>query len=128
MRNFSNGPCITGRSGRYPHPADTRSAVRTPLRASDGPRAPVSWPHSWGFTRAGCAFISSVWRRPDRSLASGVSEPRGRPRDSWSVAADALPGGEPPDAYRQLARWLARSTPPRPGRLREIEQAGRELG
>jgi predicted ArsR family transcriptional regulator len=53
---------------------------------------------------------------------------RGRPRDSWSIAPDALPGGEPPDAYQQLARWLARSTPPRPGRLREIERAGRELG
>jgi predicted ArsR family transcriptional regulator len=56
-----------------------------------------------------------------------VPQPRGRPRDSWSVAPDALPGGEPPDAYRQLARWLARSTPSRPGRLREIERAGREL-
>jgi predicted ArsR family transcriptional regulator len=55
-------------------------------------------------------------------------QPRGRPRDGWSVAPDALPGGEPPDAYRQLARWLARSTPPRPGRLREVERAGRELG
>lgn len=55
-------------------------------------------------------------------------QPRGRPRDRWSVAPDALPGGEPPDAYRQLARWLARSTPPRPGRLREVERAGRELG
>ena len=57
-----------------------------------------------------------------------VAQPRGRPRDSWSVAPDALPGGEPPDAYKQLARWLARSTPARPGRLREIERAGRELG
>lgn len=55
-------------------------------------------------------------------------QPVGRPRDSWSVAADALPGAEPPDAYRQLARWLARSTPPRPVRLREVERAGRDLG
>jgi predicted ArsR family transcriptional regulator len=55
-------------------------------------------------------------------------QPRGRPRNRWSVASDALPGAEPPDAYRQLARWLARSTPPRPARLREIERSGRELG
>ncbi len=55
-------------------------------------------------------------------------QPLGRPRDSWSVAADALPGAEPPDAYRQLARWLARSIQPRPARLREVERAGRELG
>ncbi len=57
-----------------------------------------------------------------------VPQPRGRPRDGWSVSPDARPGGEPPDAYTQLARWLARSTPARPARLREIERAGRELG
>jgi predicted ArsR family transcriptional regulator len=57
-----------------------------------------------------------------------VPQPLGRPRDSWSIAPDALPGGQPPGAYRQLARWLAHSIPGRPGRLREIERAGRELG
>jgi predicted ArsR family transcriptional regulator len=57
-----------------------------------------------------------------------VAMPVGRPRDSWSIAPDALPGGQPPDAYRRLARWLARSIPPRSVRLREIERAGRELG
>jgi predicted ArsR family transcriptional regulator len=55
-------------------------------------------------------------------------QPVGRPRDSWSIAPDALPGAQPPGAYRQLARWLARSIPARPGRLREVERAGRELG
>ena len=57
-----------------------------------------------------------------------VSQPLGRPRDSWSIAPDALPGGQPPDAYPRLARWLARSIPSRPARLLEIERAGRELG
>jgi predicted ArsR family transcriptional regulator len=69
-------------------------------------------------------------RLEDAGLIAREREPQpvGRPRDIWSVAPDALPGGEPPDAYRRLARWLARSTPARPGRLREIERAGRELG
>ena len=57
-----------------------------------------------------------------------VPQPLGRPRDSWSIAPDALPGGQPRDAYPRLAGWLARSIPPRPGRLREVERAGRELG
>ncbi len=57
-----------------------------------------------------------------------VAQTIGRPRDSWSIAPDALPGGEPRDAYPRLARWLARSIPARPGRLREVERAGRELG
>lgn len=52
----------------------------------------------------------------------------GRPRYGWQIAPDALPGGEPPDAYRTLARWLARSIPPGQARLREVERAGRELG
>jgi predicted ArsR family transcriptional regulator len=57
-----------------------------------------------------------------------VPQKIGRPRDSWSIAPDALPSGEPRDAYPRLARWLARSIPARPGRLREVERAGRELG
>jgi len=52
----------------------------------------------------------------------------GRPRDSWSIAPDGRPGGEPPEAYRQLARWLALSIPTTPRRLREVERAGRQLG
>ncbi|MFZ0377364.1 MAG: helix-turn-helix domain-containing protein [Solirubrobacteraceae bacterium] len=57
-----------------------------------------------------------------------VPQKIGRPRDSWSIAPDALPSGEPRDAYPRLARWLARSIPARPGRLREVERAGLELG
>ena len=57
-----------------------------------------------------------------------VLQPRGRPRDLWSVAADARAGGEPPDAYVQLARWLARSIPARPARLRDVQRTGWELG
>lgn len=57
-----------------------------------------------------------------------VRQSLGRPRDSWSIAPDSRPGGQPPDAYRQLARWLARSIPPTPRRLREVERAGRQLG
>jgi predicted ArsR family transcriptional regulator len=52
----------------------------------------------------------------------------GRPRYGWQIAPDALPGGEPPDAYRTLARWLARSISSHPARLREVERTGRELG
>lgn len=57
-----------------------------------------------------------------------ISQTRGRPRDGWQVAPDARPGGAPPDTYRRLAGWLARSIPPRPARLREVERAGRGLG
>jgi predicted ArsR family transcriptional regulator len=53
---------------------------------------------------------------------------RGRPRDEWTVAADALPGGQRPEATRDLVRWLARAIPAMPSRLRDVESAGREIG
>ena len=56
-----------------------------------------------------------------------VAQPRGRPRDNGQLAPDALPGGEPPDAYSKLASWLARAIPARASRIREVERSGREL-
>lgn len=53
---------------------------------------------------------------------------KGRPRDAWSVAADALPGSDPPGSYSLLAGALARSIPPSERRLGEVERTGRELG
>ena len=53
---------------------------------------------------------------------------RGRPRDMWAIAADAPPGGDPPTAYADLGRWLARSIQPRKTTLREVEASGREIG
>jgi predicted ArsR family transcriptional regulator len=53
---------------------------------------------------------------------------RGRPRDMWSIAADAHPGGDPPSAYADLGRWLARVIAPRKTTLRAVEATGREIG
>lgn len=57
-----------------------------------------------------------------------VAGPRGRPRDEWAVSPTARPGGERPPATGALARWLARAIPPTPGRLEEVEAAGRAIG
>jgi predicted ArsR family transcriptional regulator len=57
-----------------------------------------------------------------------VAGPRGRPRDEWAISPAARPGGDPPQAYEALARWLARSIPATPVRLREVEIVGREIG
>src|SRR4051794_23325011 len=37
---------------------------------------------------------------------------RGRPRDMWSIAPDAHPGGDPPSAYLDLSRWLVGALAP----------------
>src|SRR3954451_1271343 len=53
---------------------------------------------------------------------------RGRPRDMWAVAPGAQPGGDPPNAYVDLGRWLARVIRPKKTTLRTVEASGREIG
>jgi predicted ArsR family transcriptional regulator len=53
---------------------------------------------------------------------------RGRPRDMWAISADAQPGGDPPSAYADLGRWLARTIQARKTTERAIEDSGREIG
>jgi predicted ArsR family transcriptional regulator len=57
-----------------------------------------------------------------------VRQARGRPKDMWSISAGARRARGRPDAYAELASWLASAIPPRPARLREVEGAGRRLG
>jgi predicted ArsR family transcriptional regulator len=70
----------------------------------------------------------------ERMLEAGLverSRPRqglGRPRDAWTIAPDARPGGQRPSAYADLGRWLARAMTPGKGRLRDIEATGRTIG
>lgn len=53
---------------------------------------------------------------------------RGRPRDAWTIAPGARPGGQAPVGYADLGRWLARVIPVGPARLRQVERTGREIG
>lgn len=59
---------------------------------------------------------------------SQALQARGRPRDVWTISPDARPAGVPPTGFRELGRWLARTIPARPRRLREVEAAGRDIG
>ncbi|HEY2055337.1 MAG TPA: helix-turn-helix domain-containing protein [Solirubrobacterales bacterium] len=77
---------------------------------------------------------NGVRRHLERLLEDGfvtrarVRQAQGRPKDSWSVSPDAHPGGRRPQAYSDLAQWLARTIPINPTRLREVERSGREIG
>jgi predicted ArsR family transcriptional regulator len=51
---------------------------------------------------------------------------RGRPRDMWAIAPEAQP--DPPSAYANLSRWLARLVSPRKVGMRTVEATGREIG
>jgi predicted ArsR family transcriptional regulator len=67
-------------------------------------------------------------READLVTRDRLRQPRGRPRDMWMIAPDALPGGDPPTAYADLGRWLARAIAPGKTRLRAVETTGREIG
>lgn len=77
---------------------------------------------------------NGVRRHLERLLEGGfvtrtrVRQSKGRPRDSWAVSPEAQPGGIQPRAYADLARWLVRTIPASPTRLRELERTGREIG
>lgn len=53
---------------------------------------------------------------------------RGRPRDVWTIAPGARPGGEAPHAYQDLGRWLARAIASGHRGQRGVEATGREIG
>src|SRR3954467_1064537 len=53
---------------------------------------------------------------------------RGRPRDMWTIAPDAQPGGEAPTGYRALGRWLARLVAEGKTSRRAVESMGRDIG
>ena len=46
----------------------------------------------------------------------------------WAIAPGAQPGGDPPSAYANLSRWLARLVSPRKVGMRTVEATGREIG
>ena len=54
--------------------------------------------------------------------------PRGRPRDTWAISADAQPGADPPSAYRDLGRWLVRALVNGKAPVRNAEATGRQIG
>lgn len=56
-----------------------------------------------------------------------AAQRRGRPRHEWAIAPGARPSGRPPEAYRDLGRWLARAAG-RDDDLRAFERTGREIG
>jgi predicted ArsR family transcriptional regulator len=56
------------------------------------------------------------------------TRPRGRPRERWTIAAGARPGGEAPRGYRDLSRWLARTIATVRPSVRSIEATGRTIG
>lgn len=70
----------------------------------------------------------------ERMLDAGLVErrrermARGRPRDTWMIAPNAQPGGEPPTGYAALARWLVRSLVASGAEVGELEATGRSVG
>jgi predicted ArsR family transcriptional regulator len=69
-------------------------------------------------------------RLPEAGLVTRqrTRQARGRPRDMWLISPEARPGGDPPSAYADLGRWLARVIAAGRTSLRRIETTGRAIG
>ena len=106
----------------------TRARLFKRLADHGRPIATAELAHELGLHPSGVRVHLERLRSAGLISREPVFQTRGRPRYGWQVAPDARPGGNPPDAYRLLARWLARSIPSRPARLRDVERAGRQLG
>jgi predicted ArsR family transcriptional regulator len=57
-----------------------------------------------------------------------IRRQRGRPPDAWRIAAGARPGGDPPRAYRDLGRWLARAYGSGSRGAGGLARIGRDIG
>jgi predicted ArsR family transcriptional regulator len=61
-------------------------------------------------------------------VRESTRQARGRPRDMWSIAPDANPGGGPPTGYVSLGQWLTRVLARGKTSQRALEATGREIG
>jgi predicted ArsR family transcriptional regulator len=115
---------------------DPRDALAQPTRAHlfrllgelGRPATTVELANRLGLHPNGVRVHLDRLERDGLLARSTERRPRGRPRDRWTIAPDARPGGRPPRSYHDLARWLSRAiTTGRPS-LRAIETTGREIG
>jgi predicted ArsR family transcriptional regulator len=119
-----------------PHPADPDDVLAQPTRARlfgllvdlKRPAGTGELAERVGLHPNGVRLHLEQLREAGLVQRERSRQKRGRPRDAWTVAPGARPGGQPPSAYVDLVRWLARAIPTGPRRLRDIEAAGRSIG
>lgn len=119
-----------------PYPADSDDALAQPTRARlfallgelRRPAGTVELAERLGMHPNGVRMHLERLQEAGLIARGRAPQPRGRPRDAWTIAADARPGGDAPSAYADLGRWLARAIPARAGRLRDVEAVGRDIG
>ncbi|MFL5878456.1 MAG: helix-turn-helix transcriptional regulator [Solirubrobacteraceae bacterium] len=82
----------------------------------------------FGLNANGVRVHLELLREAGLVVRERTRQARGRPRDMWSIAPHAHPGGDPPSAYADLGRWLASALTDGRGGLRAVEVAGRKIG
>ena len=129
-----------------PHMAERTSPQRAPKRPRRSPSAETEQ-RIIGLLREGDAPLDTATiaarlnRHPNgtrvqlnRLLGRGLVERDharegiGRPRELWRLAPRAIAEADRPHTGWAVARSLARAIPATPARLREVEDAGAELG
>ena len=107
----------------------TRARLFALLGELGRPAGTVELAEQFGLHPNGVRMHLERLERDGLLLRASEPQPRGRPRDSWTIAPDAHPGGRAPRAYTDLVRWLARAMGSSGSRgLRGVEATGREIG
>jgi predicted ArsR family transcriptional regulator len=130
-RHVKNWPAMDAPAAAIPDDAlaqPTRARLFAILTELRGPVGTVELAERLGLHPNGVRIHLERLEAAGFVSRSRAPQTRGRPRDAWTISPTADPGGAPPTGFRELAGWLARTIPARPGRLREVEAAGREIG
>jgi len=107
----------------------TRARLFALLGELGRPAGTVELADQFGLHPNGVRLHLERLERDGLLVRASEPQPRGRPRDSWTIAPDAYPGGRAPRAYADLVRWLARAMGSSGSRgLRGVEATGREIG
>jgi predicted ArsR family transcriptional regulator len=119
-------PLATSR--RDPLAQPTRARLYEMLSEARSPLATAELAGRLGLHPNGVRLHLDRMRREGLVTRSRVRRPTGRPRDAWTLAPDARPGGHPQRAYSDLVRWLARALRSDPPGRRGVEATGRRIG
>ena len=106
----------------------TRARLFAMLAELRRPASTEELADSLGLHRNGVRMHLERLREVGLVVRERERQARGRPRDAWTVSPDAQPGGQPPTAYADLARWLVRSLAAGSARVRDVEATGRRIG
>jgi predicted ArsR family transcriptional regulator len=106
----------------------TRARLLTELSEMRRPAGTAELAERLGLHPNGVRQHLEILRKAGLVDRERENQGRGRPRDVWSIGADADPGGHAPTGYSELSRWLVQAFGRGAGDPKAMVERGREIG